>query len=169
MPYSHDENLEWIKSRYALADPEHTLDIGPGAGKYSDHLRSPKCKWTAVEAWGPYITEFNLWAKYDMVIVADFQHFDLATIYIPDLVIIGDMLEHLDDTAAQIQINRIKDWTDNIIVSIPLGDYPQEAYQGNWFERHKSTWTHEKVMDLLGDGTSHQLGEVTGAYHWQYV
>lgn len=170
MPVSHSENKEWMLDRYVELKPEVTVDIGPGAGTYADLMRtSHRGEWKAVEAWAPYIPKYDLWKKYDHVIVSDFRHADFFSIHHgPDLVIIGDCLEHIPKDEAIYHMSRLKAWASAILVSVPLGNSPQGEVDGNWFEIHRSTWSFKDMEDLLSDGlASSHRGKVVGSFLWK--
>ncbi|MEL4071735.1 hypothetical protein WKW50_16445 [Ochrobactrum sp. GPK 3] len=169
MPTSHSEHKQWALEKYLQIKPALTVDIGPGNGTYSDLMRPHfRGAWKAIEAWAPYIPQYNLWQKYDHVIVSDIRHCDLFSVHHgPDLVVIGDCLEHISRPEALFVIKRLKAWADHLIISIPVGDYPQGVIEGNWFEAHQDTWTHQEMLDALGEGTvEHVEGQVLSAYYW---
>lgn len=169
MPVSHGEQMQWMLDRYLELKPEVTVDVGPGCGTYSTAFRPHhKGTWKAIEAWAPYVPQFKLWDKYDHVVVSDLRHADLFSIHHgPDLVIIGDCLEHIPKEEAIIQLQRYKAWADAIMIAVPLGEYPQEPTDSNWFERHWATWEKGEIKELLGDGCKHYSeGDVIGAYLW---
>lgn len=169
MPYSADENKEWMKLRFQEIGPASVVDIGPGSGAYSNLLRSAGCEWKAIEAWGPYVSQFSLFDKYDHVVIADVRHCDLYSVHVkPDLVIAGDVLEHLSKDEAICVIGRLKSWGRNLLVSIPNDDYPQGPHEGNWFEIHRATWAHEEMELLLSDGLiDSSRGDVVSSYYWR--
>lgn len=169
MPYSSTELKEKMLAWYKQIKPETTVDIGPGCGTYSDLMRPHhECHWKAVEAWGPYVTQFGLWDKYNHVVVSDIRHCDLMSVHCcPELVIIGDCIEHMDKEEALYLIERLKQWADNVLISIPLGESPQESSEGNWFEIHRATWSHQEMKDVLSDGLKDEAeGDVLGVYWW---
>lgn len=170
MPYSDADGKDIVKGWYKKIAPRVIVDIGPGQGTYSDLLRnkSAKATWYGIEAWGPYVTEFNLWKKYDRIIVSDIRHVDLMTVhYAPDLVIAGDVLEHMAKDESEVVLQKFRAWADNIIVSVPLAHHDQGAYKGNWFEHHQDHWNHEEMVQFLGAGLKDSFeGRILGCYWW---
>lgn len=169
MPRSDPENKDVVREWHRQIKPELTVDIGPGQGTYADLLRKDhKGFWIGLEAWAPYVNEFKLRKKYDRIIVSDVRHVDFATVHHgPDLVIAGDVIEHMAKEEVEVVLRKLQAWAKNVIVSIPLGHHPQSAYQGNWFETHQSEWTHEQVVEELGDGlVDYKTGNVLGYYRW---
>lgn len=170
MPFSSKDLKPWMLERYESIKPDITVDVGPGCGTYSDLMRPVhKGTWKAIEAWGPYITQYGLWGKYDHVVVSDVRHCDLCSIhYGPNLVIMGDVLEHMDRVEAVHQIRRMQGWSDHLLIAIPVGDWPQGVVDGVWFEAHRDTWTHEEMIDVLGDGTvAHETTGRISVFHWK--
>lgn len=174
MPTSHPEHKDWMLQKFLELQPTSIVDIGPGNGTYADLMRphSPDARWMAIEAWGPYVPKFGLWEKYHHVVVSDFRHVDFMSVFpCPDLVIIGDCLEHIPKDEALIQLKRLVAWSNAILISVPLGEYPQEPLDDNWFERHHATWNKGEIVALLqevpGSTVEFIEGKVLGAYLWK--
>ncbi|MGV6873566.1 class I SAM-dependent methyltransferase [Pseudochelatococcus sp. B33] len=169
MPHSYSEHKDWMLDKYLAIRPQSVLDIGSGAGTYAKLMRPHfRSHWTGIEVWAPYIEQFDLRSKYDLVIVADVLHLDIGTISPrPTLAIAGDVLEHMPKDAAKAQIARLKQWVDDILISIPLGEMPQDSVNGNWYERHLATWEHGEMLEALGGNVVDSIrGKALGAYHW---
>jgi len=88
MPYSYDDDKQTAKQWIEAIAPKTVVDVGPGAGTYSDLARANGQHWTAIEAWAVYIEQFKLRDKYDHIIVADANYVD-PKYFKADLVIIG--------------------------------------------------------------------------------
>lgn len=169
MPYSSTNGKRFVSSCIELLEHKRAdfrvLDLGAGSGTYSDLYRSRlKGHWTAVEIWEPYIEQFGLKAKYDYIVVMD------ALTYLStegrfetfDVIFLGDMLEHLPKESAIVLIEMLKDsMTPHGItfVSVPVGEYPQEAYLGNPYEAHLATWCAPDIEALKPD-MLHYEGEI---------
>ena len=170
MPHSHAEGKETIAEWYGQIKPSVVADIGPGAGTYANLLRPIHKgeRWIALEAWATYLSEFDLFSKYEHCIVCDVRHVDWFSIHHrPGLVIAGDMLEHLDRAEALAVIDSMKVWADNIFISIPIIHWDQDAVNGNWYEIHRHDWTFEEMRDVLADGLkASSKGDIIGVYWW---
>jgi hypothetical protein len=169
VPLSDPENKQWALDRIRSLDPAVVVDIGPGVGTYSDLARAAtSAQWKAIEAWAPYVTKYGLWGKYDHVVISDIRHVDLHSVaFAPDLVIIGDVLEHMTTAEARTVITRLQAWADHLLVCVPLAHHDQRAVGGNWFEIHRDHWGHEQMLSALGPGvTDHLEGEILGYYLW---
>lgn len=170
MPTSDLEGKEWARQVIADLAPATVVDIGPGEGTYAHLARAvtPHARWIGVEAWAPYVTQYGLFDVYDWVIVSDVRHIDLYSIgREADLVILADVLEHMEQAEARAVLSRMRDWARYVLVSVPLAHFAQEPYEGNWFEIHREHWTAQEMRAELGHGLvqAHE-GEVLGYYLW---
>ncbi|MFD6094731.1 class I SAM-dependent methyltransferase [Nocardiopsis flavescens] len=169
MPTSDPELKQWAVRHYQRLRPAVTVDIGTGEGTYARLMRPHHHgTWVGVEAWAPYVGEFGLRDLYDRVVIADVRHLDLHTVHHgPDLVIAGDVLEHMAADEARVVIAKLKAWADHLLVSIPIVHYPQGPYQGNWFDAHQDHWSHQGMLDLLSPGVVDAVcGRVLGYFLW---
>jgi hypothetical protein len=169
VPISDPENKQWALDQIRELDPAVVVDIGPGAGTYSDLARThTTARWSAIEAWAPYIPKYKLWDKYDHVAVSDIRHTDLRTVApAPDLAIIGDVLEHMPAHEARTVIIRLQAWTEHLLVALPIVHYEQGAVGGNWFETHHHHWQYDEMLDALGPGVVDSVkGDTLGYYLW---
>lgn len=168
MPVSDQENKDVVIRWYKAIKPRSVLDIGAGAGTYAKLIADKAgAHWTALEVWTPYIKRYKLADKYDQVIVADARYLDYSLIK-PDMVIAGDVLEHMTKAEAQSVIDRFKEHANSIIICVPLVHLDQSAYMGNWFEEHKDHWTYEDMCSYLGGGLQESVkGETLGYFLWQ--
>ena len=129
MPFSSNSGKQFIASLNLKADK--VLDVGAGSGTYRELLNFGT-HWTALEIWEPYVHQYKLAQKYDEVILADARSFEFANKY--DLCILGDVLEHMTEDEAKTVLSRARKACQTVIVSIPLGHYPQGEYEGNPYE-----------------------------------
>jgi predicted TPR repeat methyltransferase len=125
------------------------LDIGAGSGTYIKLLSKIKSfDWTAVEAWEPYIDQFNLKKQYHTVFNVDIKNFPWNKKY--DLVIAGDILEHLSKEDAVKIVNLALDHSKFMLISIPIVHYPQGEINNNPYEIHiKDDWSHKEVLETF--------------------
>ncbi|RCV53460.1 methyltransferase domain-containing protein [Marinitenerispora sediminis] len=170
MPTSDAEGKPWARARIVAANPKVVVDVGAGDGTYSRLARADTdARWVAVEAWGPYVTQYSLGELYDEVVLGDIRHIDLDTVaHEPDLVIVGDMLEHLPADEVPVLVRRLQGWARRLLVSVPVLHLEQGAVGGNWFERHLSEWSFEAMLDVLGAGVTESIcGDVLAYYLWE--
>ena len=126
----------WISHEVARLRPATLLDVGPGQGTYSDLLRgvTPGSSWSCVEIFEPYVEMFELRRKYDVVHLVDIRSFSWPTRY--DVVILGDVLEHLTLADALRVWASARPHARHIVLSIPIVEYPQGVHYGNIHETH---------------------------------
>lgn len=155
----------WAADIYAVVKPHRVIDIGPGAGMWSDALRPRHpARWTGVEIWEPYVDKYGLREKYDEIVIADGREYIFREV--PgntSLVIMGDVLEHMPQRDAERIIEYLWDLRCHILVSVPIIHYEQGALEGNPHETHVWHPTHEWVLDTLRPN-AWVKGDVVGAY-----
>jgi hypothetical protein len=166
MPKSSKENKDIAKNWHDVIKPKVVLDIGPGQGTYASLCKSPGEYWIGVEAWAPYIKQFDLDKLYDQLIVADARYVNLDALKIkPDLVIMGDVLEHMTKSESKALITEMLRRYKNLIISVPLKHLPQGPWEGNWFETHVDHWHHKEMLEFLKEyKVDYKTGKVLGYY-----
>ena len=148
--------------------PTSVVDVGAGNGAYRTLVaaRAPKARMVAVEVWWPAVEKFRLAEFYDSVIVADVAWLDWHRVvaeYAPDLVIFGDVLEHMTRRDAVRAVHAVTGRAIDTIISVPVVEWPQGAVDGNPYDRHAETWTHDQVMDTFRPTRSEVDGPI-GVY-----
>jgi cyclopropane fatty-acyl-phospholipid synthase-like methyltransferase len=164
MPYSHDANKDYIRKILQRLQPKTILDVGAGAGKYSILANQVLSDFTidAVEVWEPYIERFDLNNKYDNVLVEDVRNLDNFNY---DLVIFGDILEHMTKEEAQSLWSKVSTQAKASIIAIPVTHCPQGHWEGNPYEEHiKDDWTHEEVLESFPGLIGHEIFTETATY-----
>lgn len=177
MPTSDAEGKDWSLERFKQHLPETVCDIGPGDGTYARLFR-PAHKgiwWTAIEIHKPYIRRYGLknTAKrtdmYDEVHNIDARDAD-AHLFHRDLVIAGDVLEHMPREDAVTLLQRIEAagaW--NVLVSLPIVESEQGEVDGNEHEAHIHQWDAQDmdaVLAQLGGRVESMRGGTLGVWWW---
>lgn len=160
MPFSSNSGKAFIKSLALKANT--VLDIGAGSGTYKDLFGDVGKHWTALEIWSPYVEKYGLLSKYNEVVINDVRDFSFNKKY--DLCFAGDILEHMSLEDSKKVIERLKSNCDTVIVSVPLGEYPQGEYDGNPHEAHVQTLTHEGVIEHFGKPSKFHIDQEIGVY-----
>lgn len=153
-----------VLSRLHRASPlAQVLDVGPGLGSYKRLFGPllPGVPWYAVEVWGPYVARYGLDALYDDVFVSDVRCFDFQLLPRGGAAIFGDVIEHMPARLVAEVVQRALARLHYGILSIPIGHWPQDAYQGNPWERHVDDWSMSMARELLGD-------TLVGTYEHRY-
>ena len=118
------------------------LDVGPYDGRWSDRLRKQFHHIDAVEAFEPYVDRFGLKEKYENIFISDVLEFEFDYY---DIIIMGDIIEHLTVEQSSALINRIKDKCRQLIIIIPY-EYPQDEYDENKYQVHKQEDMTDKIF-----------------------
>lgn len=142
------------------------LDAGPGNGKYGLLLREygrDLERLDAVELEERYLKSFPwLEAIYDSVYVGDIARSTPAELERYDLVLLLDVLEHLDHDAGAELLARIP---SRVIVCTPRVFFQNPEADAGWeSERHRSLWTIDEVAELrrleVWDRDAYELGGI---------
>ena len=152
MPYSSESGKSYIRNIVGRIKHDRMLDIGCGSGTYAKMF--PEADWTGIEVWEPYIEEFKLNDLYQQLILADARAVNLTRFGHFDVVMLGDVLEHMDKDDAVALLDKARSVADTVIVSIPIGHYPQDAYNGNPHEKHiTDNWSGQEFIETFGEPT----------------
>lgn len=164
MGTSHPESRPWAINKILSVKPDFILDVGAGSGTYADALRTAGYAGTidAVEVWSNYVSKYHLDTKYRHVINKDVRDLELFDY---DVVIFGDVLEHMTKEEAVKVWERVSAQADYALIAIPIIHYHQGEIDGNPFETHvKDDWSNEEVIDTFPGIVASWTGDVVGAY-----
>lgn len=169
MPSSTWVHISTVMDIVWKHQPKTVLDIGIGFGRWGFNIRElldifkgrySREDWKTVingiEIWPRYITDHHRYI-YNNLFIMNIEDFFKSNKQNYDVIIAGDILEHLSKDKALTVINNLRLITDKVlIVCIPLGTgYPQKASKPdklglvNKAEEHLSTW-EETDFDNLG-------------------
>jgi hypothetical protein len=129
--YFKQETKEYILKKYDKSIK--ILDIGAGIGTYSDMLKPEGyLNIDCVEVFENYVEQFKLKDKYQNVFIGDVTLLNIDfNSY--DLIIIGDVLEHISVDSSIELINKLT--SVDFIVCVPF-ESPQGEHYGNKYEIH---------------------------------
>ena len=165
MGFSDPENKPWAAEKIKELNPSTVLDVGAGQGTYLDLIRrdlGETVNVTAVEVWQPYIDQFNLINRYNNVIKDDVRNLENFSY---DLVILGDIIEHMSENDAIVLWNKISSQAKNAIISIPIIHYHQDAINGNPYEVHvEEDWNTERVLEKFSNIVEYKEFSITGTF-----
>ena len=165
MGVSNPENKPWVEEKIRELQPKKILDVGAGAGIYLDVINNAlgdKAIVHAIEIWEPYVEQFNLKNRYHRVFQIDAREFQDFKY---DLVIFGDVLEHMSEQDALTLWNKISEQASCAIISIPIVHYHQDAINGNPYEVHvEEDWNTERVLDKFSNIVEYKEFSVTGTF-----
>jgi hypothetical protein len=143
MPSSNLACAPWVLNlveQIPQADRRSVLDVGPGFGKYErllrEYLNNPPDRIDAIEAWPEYVVRHGLDARYDDVMVGNVCEIAQGRLDSYDLVLMVDVIEHIDKTAARFLLDRIPGW---VVICTPVeffsngpGLPPTEEHVSAW-------------------------------------
>lgn len=148
---------------WTVAEVDHgrILDVGPGWGKYAvllrEYLNDKPTRIDAVEAWVPYVDQHGLGCLYDRIWPTDVCLLPDDVLASYDVVLMVDVIEHIDKAAAIELLARIP---CRVVICTPV----------EWFatddglpptEAHVSHWT---VADFEATGRLEAYSEVVGGH-----
>jgi len=160
MPTSHWSYLTKIVNTIKKSNPKSILEIGVGFGKYGFLSREylevygnnnwQKKDWQVqidgVEIYAPYITEqikhyYN--TIYNDNIVKLFKENKISNY---DLILMTDVLEHLNKEDGIYVLDEIRKHSKTGILAVPLGDWRYEFDGDNKNESHISMWEYKEFI-----------------------
>ena len=144
MPYSYNilkSDIGVYFEKYVHKNV-YILDIGAGTGTYSKLLRGMGYKMDGMEVWLPYVIEFKLNELYDNVILGNVMNYDIRNY---DVIIMGDILEHLSISESIEMMEKIEGNGQMCIVAVPYKS-EQGVCHGNVYEVHKQSDLTNEVM-----------------------
>jgi SAM-dependent methyltransferase len=160
MPFSNQDSIPTVLYFAQAVSPKRILDVGVGLGIYGLLLRTTldialerldRSKWQlrleGLEIFPDYHNPVWDYA-YDRVHIGDVRTFDSAPDSF-DLVIINDVLEHLEEREAIACLERLLRFAPTVIVTTPIGHIPQGAWGGNVHETHRSVLSPNLFPSLV--------------------
>lgn len=155
MPTSPYSNTVYVLDLLSGLPTHSVLDVGAGFGRWGFLCRChlgggesltavprQRIRIDAVEIHRPNISPVYP-AVYDHTYEGDARSV-LPSLGQYDVIICGDMIEHLEKQEAWALIENMKKRARHaVLLAMPFGDCPQGAIGGNEFETHRSTWGKE--------------------------
>lgn len=121
------------------------LDVGPGFGKYRYLL--PEYPMDACEIWEAAIYEKNIGSIYRKLYLGDICDFVNSPEWYPyDLVIMGDVFEHIERKKARAAVSRILDTCQDLFIITPY-ECPQGIEEGNPYQVHIQKDLTPEIME----------------------
>lgn len=165
MPTSSLDNKEWIIAKVDELQPRTILDVGVGSGMFEEAVVPVLGKpftLDGIEIWEPYIDRYGLRDRYDTIHNVDVRQWDNFDY---DLVVFGDVLEHMVEAEAVQVWRKAKDQARNAIITIPIIYYPQGIHEDNPYEiHHEDNWNTQRVLNTFEGITEYEEFGGTGAF-----
>jgi len=156
MPVSSSIQISDTVAHIIALDPQSVLDVGCGFGLWGFLCREYLDVWNGrvqphewqvridgIELWEPYIQAHQR-ALYTDIIVQDIRE-ALKHLGEYDVIIAGDVIEHLDKPEAEEVLDTLYEKARKaLLVNIPLtGNWDHPIQYGNPGELHRSQWVVE--------------------------
>lgn len=161
---SMPEGKPYAISKIIDINPLTVLDVGAGRGAYATIMfpYRPNIIFDAVEVWEPYIEKFGLSKKYRNIFIEDIRQFNSFNY---DLVIFGDVLEHMPMQDAINVWNRASKQAKYALISIPIVHSPQDELDENPYEIHaEEDWSTQLVLEKFHSIVEYQEFHHTGVF-----
>lgn len=168
MPSSAWENHDFATAHYKALAPVDVIDAGPGSGKWAKvlagrpHHPRPGEHWTGIEIFPRYITDYDLTTLYDRIVVDDIRT-SLDLIETCDLLILGDILEHLPEDQAHQLMADIRAIGCALLVAGPIIRFEQGSWGGNTHETHLWHPTLDDWLEMV-EPDHFALGNIVGTF-----
>lgn len=160
MPTSTWVHISTVADEIYKHQPKSVLDIGMGFGRWGMIARevldvikgrifpeSWQTKIDAIEIFEKYITDLQR-TLYNNIFITDVRNFVNNENFFYDMIIAGDVIEHLEKSEALDIIAKLRTRCKVLIIGIPLGDrYKQGTVCGNTHEAHLSVWQPDDFAD----------------------
>ena len=118
------------------------LDVGAGEGTYYNYMHDYFNNIEAVEVFKPNIVNYELEKKYNKVYNVNIINFKYDYY---DIIIFGDIIEHLDVEQAKKVLDYAYPRCDEMIVAVPYLN-PQGIEEENIYEIHKQDDLTDEIM-----------------------
>jgi hypothetical protein len=152
MPGSVVEGKDMTREFCIKNDVHTVLDVGPGEATYYFALQGADItKLDGVEIFPRYISDYDLGTKYNDIFVGDIYNFDWEAHERYDLVILGDIIEHMIEERGRKVIADAVKYAKFVVVSLPIYGWEQGEACGNIYEAHVEQYTHDRMLDVLKD------------------
>ena len=125
-PYGKDIVCEWVRENFST--DSLILDVGACDGVWRRLLHEYN-RMDAVEAFAPHMAKLGSYRNAYNVDIRDYRYVWY------DLIIFGDVIEHLSPEDARAVLDYAKPRCRDMIVAVPF-QYKQGEIYGNKWERH---------------------------------
>ena len=172
MPGSVVEGKELVKDFCIKNNIKTVLDVGPGEGTYYYALKEAGIeRLDAIEIFPPYLDTYQLRSKYNAIYLGDIYDFDYDYAGPYDLVILGDVVEHMVEERGRKVIQDAVNNSRFVVVSLPIYGYAQGPACGNEHEAHVEQYSDKSFREVI---KNYELlesfkGEVVGVYIFRKI
>jgi len=144
---THNRHINpWVIKTLKKLNPKRIVDVGSGSGEYGEMIANclEDCIVIGVEIYEPYLKHFSSLTKhYSKMILGDIRNVIHEEEIYGDLIIFGDLLEHLPKKDVHPLLRECIKKFEYVLVASPIGFTPQiRPLEGdnisfkNLYERH---------------------------------
>ena len=144
-----------------LPEGAFVLDVGAGQGIYG-HLLARRFRMQAVEVCASAVYHLRKSENYLHVWKGDIRTHDFHRRY--DLIILGDIIEHMTVGDAQAVVKRCEESADYVLIAVPYC-YKQGALYGNDAEIHIQDDLTPELFDERYPGYTRIFGDSLYGYY----
>lgn len=139
------------------------LDLGCGDGSATQSLNLPdNFEITGVDIFKPYLDLAKDKGIYKKLIRTDVRSFNPRGKF--DILVAAHILEHFDKSEGRKFLKKAESLAKKkVIIIIPIGEHPQETYDDNRHQEHKSSWQVIEMRDLGYSVRAHGLRALWGS------
>ena len=135
------ESVDWVMKNFERGATY--LDVGICDGKWHYYL-GDYLKMDGIEIYEPNIVKYDLKSKYENVILGDIKDFEYEYY---DLIIFGDVLEHLSVKDAQKVLEYALPRCKDFLVAVPYCWINRSHYGNPWEVHIQDDLTPENVLE----------------------
>jgi SAM-dependent methyltransferase len=127
---------------------ETILDVGCGTGTPMEliKIQNPEIRATGADVYEPYLKEAEKKGIYEKLVHTNVTELPFAEREF-DVVVCFHVIEHLEKEAAWKLLEKLESLAKKrVVVAMPVGDLPQDEYEGNPYQKHLSVWYPDELQ-----------------------
>jgi len=129
-----------------LEGAETILDLGCGPCSIVGRRKSGRAY--GVDIYEPYLAHAQQYHTHDLYVQDDILNLRCLPKSF-DVVLMSEVLEHLDKGHGLVLLAMAEEWARRkVVVKVPNGYVPQPAFDGNPYQEHRSAWTLDDLQSL---------------------
>jgi len=139
----------WTISKHLDKRGKSLLDVGCGRGRPIELInRKRRLFSVGAVSFRPNLLHCRAAGIYDDLVCCDVRYLPFPPESF-DVVLCGEVVEHLERLDALALVKSMEDIARRqVVISTPVGRCPQQAYDGNPHQAHRSTWLPQDFRRL---------------------
>ena len=152
MPVSSSSNKKPVIDLLKQFNCKNIFELGVGYGQFGKLIKNEikESKIFGIEIFTKYFSKIPKQC-YEHLYNEDMRFFDYKKICEEikfDVVLAIDVIEHVERFEGELLINKLIDMFPMIIISVPIVDNEQGAFQGNEYEIHRTQWKTNELQKM---------------------